>query len=184
MITVACRHCGAEFGTIPSDIARGNGKYCSRSCASKSRTGSRSSGWKGGRAQGDRGSWLVFFPDHPCARTNGYIYEHRWIAENALGRIFRNTAPVHHIDGNPSNNANSNLVICDSESYHRLLHARGRIQKLGGNPNTDKICSGCKAVKRKTEFPSNRYEYDGLAYQCSECNRRRCASYKRAKKAA
>lgn len=34
MITLKCQSCGKEFERFPSDIKRGWGKYCSRSCRS------------------------------------------------------------------------------------------------------------------------------------------------------
>lgn len=44
-------------------------------------------------------------------------------AEVALGRRLKKGEVVHHIDGDPSNNDNSNLLIC-TIGYHRQLHAR------------------------------------------------------------
>ena len=110
--------------------------------------------------------------------------EHRLIAEKALGKILRRTAPVHHANEDPSNNANSNLVICNSPSYHRLLHARARIQRRGGNPNTDKICATCKAVKPKSKFSAGRHSYDGLDAACRDCSRLRGARYRYERKSA
>lgn len=68
-------------------------------------------------------------------KSNGYIaicregrikYEHVWIAEAALGRAMKFGEEVHHVDGNPANNDPSNLIICPSRSYHKLLHKRER----------------------------------------------------------
>lgn len=38
-VVVPCQHCGESFKVIPSDIARGKGKYCSRTCADSARRG-------------------------------------------------------------------------------------------------------------------------------------------------
>jgi len=68
-------------------------------------------------------------------RKDGYLYyqfkegaglAHVLIAEKALGKKLPPGAVVHHADGNPSNNKNSNLVICPSQAYHMLIHARTR----------------------------------------------------------
>jgi hypothetical protein len=69
---------------------------------------------------------------------------HVSIAERALGKSLPKGAEVHHVDGNRWNNANSNLVICQDHGYHYLLHARARIVRAGGNPNTQRICCHCQ----------------------------------------
>lgn len=71
--------------------------------------------WKGGRSTAHHGYILIRQP-------NGrYRYEHRLIAEKALGRPLARNEVVHHIDENGANNSPSNLIIM-SASYHRWLH--------------------------------------------------------------
>ena len=43
---------------------------------------------------------------------------HRWVKEKQLGRSLKKGEVVHHKDGNPSNNARSNLVVCRNQSEH------------------------------------------------------------------
>lgn len=62
-------------------------------------------------------------PTHPNADKSGYVYEHIYRASLALGRGLKKGETVHHIDGNPANNDNSNLLVC-THSYHRQLHER------------------------------------------------------------
>ena len=68
--------------------------------------------------------------------SKGYItiackYQHRIIAENVLGKKLPKGSQVHHVDGDKTNNANSNLVICPNAGYHSLLHKRARAYDRG-----------------------------------------------------
>jgi hypothetical protein len=64
------------------------------------------------------------------------------------------------------------LVICQDQAYHRLLHWRMRIRAAGGNPNEERICSCCKAVKPHTAFPPARRGPCGRATSCRLCGAR------------
>lgn len=77
-------------------------------------------------------------------------YEHVIIAERALGKQLPPGAQVHHADKNPANNENSNLVICQSDAYHKLLHRRTNAFDACGNANWRK-CWVCK----KYDAPEN-----------------------------
>ena len=93
-----------------------------------------------------RGYRQVVCPDR------GIIEEHVAIAESVLGHRLPDGAEIHHVDGNRLNNSRGNLVICQDRSYHRLLHARAKVVRAGGNPNTEKICTLCRAVKPLVDF--------------------------------
>lgn len=67
------------------------------------------------------------------------VWQH--VAENALGRTLPSSVQVHHVDGDKSNNKNSNLVICPNQAYHNLLHLR-----------TDAINNGAPAYFRKCPY--------------------------------
>lgn len=44
----ACEVCGAAFETLPGEIRRGGGKYCSRECFFKANSGPANPSWNGG----------------------------------------------------------------------------------------------------------------------------------------
>jgi hypothetical protein len=92
----------------------------------------------------------------PYAYANS-VKVHLALATKALGHALPKGAEVHHADGNSLNNTPSNLVICPSRAYHMLLHHRMRIQRRGGNPNTDAICSTCDAVKPVSEMGKRKH---------------------------
>ncbi len=56
----------------------------------------------------------------------GHIPEHRAIAQDVLGKVLPKGAIVHHHNKNGLDNRNCNLVICQNESYHKLIHRRMR----------------------------------------------------------
>ena len=68
--------------------------------------------------------------------------EHRMIAGVALGRLLKGTECVHHVDENPGNNTNTNLVICPDAAYHKLLHRRTDALNACGHADW-KRCSLC-----------------------------------------
>lgn len=108
--------------------------------------------------------------NHPRASSSGCVYEHVLIAEDALGRYLPEGAEVHHVDGNPKNNARTNLVICQDKAYHKLLHVRSRVLRAGGNPDSDRICSLGKHLAPLSAFNRRRGNVGtGLQTACRAC---------------
>jgi hypothetical protein len=101
---------------------------------------------------------------------------HVAIAEAALGRPLPSGAEVHHVDGDSLNNSCGNLVICQSSAYHKLLHARARIVRSGGNPNTDNACCACGCAKPLSEFYRSTANPLGTRSICKACQRDRDAA--------
>lgn len=86
-----------------------------------------------------------------CFRKDGYhlIYNgrqsklaHRVLVEEVIGIQLPHDVVIHHVDGNPSNNENINLVVCPDHAYHMLVHSRARALDLCGNANWRK-CDFC-----------------------------------------
>lgn len=80
---------------------------------------------------------------HIIVRQDGKAqYAHILAAESALGKTLPAGAQVHHVDENPANNTNANLVVCPNQTYHRLLHRRTDALNACGNANFI-ICRHC-----------------------------------------
>ncbi len=89
---------------------------------------------------------------------------HRSIVEKAIGIKLPPKSIIHHVDGNGRNNTHYNLVVCENQAYHILLHYRQRILEAGGDPNKDKICWRCQRVLPLSSF------YPPLG-QCKVCTK-------------
>jgi hypothetical protein len=87
--------------------------------------GDKNPNWHGGRMKtGENGEYVAMYtPDHVRARYN-HVMEHILIAESVLGKPLPPKAVVHHVDHKPANNQNNNLIICENQAYHNLLHRR------------------------------------------------------------
>lgn len=62
----------------------------------------------------------VYAPEHPEANTRGYVYEHRVVAEQSIGRRLLENEVVHHKDEVRSNNNPDNLQVMDKADHARL----------------------------------------------------------------
>ena len=92
------------------------------------RCGPDSPRWKGGRYPTGSGYMRIWKPDHPNATPKGYVYEHRLVMEEKIGRYLRPGEVVDHIDCNRGNNAPENLRLHATRSDHVKDHFRGRLE--------------------------------------------------------
>lgn len=97
--------------------------------------------WKGGTRIRPDGYVLIWTPGHYRANQN-YVMEHILILEKAFGKPLPTGAMCHHVDGKRSNNTNTNLVLCQDDSYHKLLHMRTKALKACGHASWRK-CMFC-----------------------------------------
>ena len=66
--------------------------------------------WFTGKSQ-EKGYITIFDRTNPMAKTNGYIYEHRLVMSNILGRPLTKDEIVHHKNGVRSDNRPENLEL-------------------------------------------------------------------------
>lgn len=145
-----------------------------------------------------RGEPMRFVHGHTAAaKRQSYVsikvagrswFEHTLIAARALGKPLPPGAQVHHVDGNKRNNAPNNLVICQDASYHQLLHERAKTIGAGGDPNTQRLCVGCSALRLISEFGRRGRDIPRRRSRCRSCMakaaNRRYHARKRRKEAA
>jgi hypothetical protein len=72
------------------------------------------------RLIGDNGYVLLYMPEHHLSDKNGYVLEHRYVAEENMDRQLLPKEVVHHRDGNKQNNSIENLEVMDNLEHCRL----------------------------------------------------------------
>lgn len=60
-------------------------------------------------------------PYRRCMKEGKFVYEHRWLMEQKIGRKLEKNEHVHHINGDPKDNRIENLEIL-SNSDHAKTH--------------------------------------------------------------
>ena len=81
-------------------------------------TGTDHPSWKGGRTIDARGYVLLKSRNHPYAKANGYVCEHRLVMEAKLGRYLLPNEVVHHRNKNKQDNRIENLQLFSSHGEH------------------------------------------------------------------
>jgi YHS domain-containing protein len=150
-----CDNCGKEFESKYSEQTR-RGKtqhFCSWECYKeghiitaetreklsinskkhlffKSLDGIKNPNWRGGITKNSRGYIEVLKPNHPFSHKSGYIQEHRYIMEQAIGRYLKPEEVIHHINGIKTDNRIENLMLFKNSSEHTKYHLK--IKNLWG----------------------------------------------------
>jgi hypothetical protein len=93
------------------------------------RTGKDNHEWMGGRTTDKNGYVLVLARNHPNARKNGYILEHRLIMSQYLGRALSKMEVVHHANGIRDDNRIENLILFEKNADHLRHELAGQCPK-------------------------------------------------------
>lgn len=93
-------------------------------------------------------------------------------AEKVLGKKLPPFAVVHHVDEDEANIEHTNLVVCEDQKYHFLLHQRTDALKACGYANWRR-CKFCGEY----DDPNNLYiSKQGVASH-RKCQRECCREY-------
>lgn len=95
---------------------------CSLKCTGVKNTGHGNGSFTGGRHVADTGYARVLAPNHPDADSRGYVYEHRIVMEQKIGRRLTKTEVVHHINHVRDDNRPENLMLFANHSEHLKYH--------------------------------------------------------------
>jgi len=144
-----CLICKKSFYIRPCYIRYNRGKFCSRKCFGKSgnshweknlilykkghlpwntdkkvkqTSGEKHWNWNGGKYISTSGYVYILKPNHPFAKKNGYIAEHRLVVEKRIGRYLQPTERVHHINGIKDDNKSQNLKLFPNDGAHYKFH--------------------------------------------------------------
>ncbi len=147
-LNCTCDYCGKKFHKKQSHIDKCQYNYCSEKCLAEHRKiiykGKNNPNAFCRIPENNKrlhcGYYWIYLPSHPFATKDGYIREHRLIAEQYLlteefsieidGKLYLSPDfEVHHKDLNKLNNDPLNLQIL-SKSDHQKLHGEIKRQAL------------------------------------------------------
>ncbi len=157
-----CKRCGTLKGVRNWKHLQTQ-EFCSKACST--------AGENNGRFKGGTRNVAGYIVVSPTPGKQRFL--HVLIAEKALGKPLPAGAVVHHHNEIKDDNRNANLVICENDDYHKLLHVRLRVMKAGGDPDFDRICCRCHKVTAISDL-SVKAPYT----LCRPCNKAKCRAYK------
>ena len=106
---------------------------------------------------------ILYKPNHPNSNVHGFIYEHRWIMSEHLGRPLNKGEVVHHINGDKKDNRIENLQLFGTHRKH--------ISETTRKWNKDTQCMICDSYET---YLDERHKpiwrpYGDSAFICAYC---------------
>ena len=152
-IYAKCPNCGnlrwVQLKTV------GKYKKC-RLCMNSGKIGNVNGMWKGGKKLNHKGYILVkIYPDNPyyeMANPAGYVFEHRLVMAQHLGRCLHDWEEVHHRDSIKTHNTPDNLFVTDASNHNKLVEQVLISQE-----------AEIKQLKNRITTLESRLKYNGLS---------------------
>ena len=91
--------------------------------------GAKNANWRGG-VRWIKGYKHLLMPNHHLARADGYVAEHRLLAEQLIGRQLLSNEVVNHKDRDTTNNQIGNLEVFDNNGEHIAMHVRTSFNRI------------------------------------------------------
>ena len=92
------------------------------------KSGSSHPNWKNGQFK-NQGYIYKLCPSHPFANCQGYVFQHRLVMEEHLGRYLKPKEVVHHINEIKTDNKIENLKLFENNTKHTLFHNKNYFLK-------------------------------------------------------
>ena len=88
--------------------------------------------WKGGYAKNSQGYILIYKPEHPFAKSNGYILHSHVVMEKIIGRYIKPKETIHHKGvhfpiksiENKQDDSPENLQLFINNGKHMKFHSK------------------------------------------------------------
>lgn len=114
----SCAYCGEAMYCKPSQVMR---LFCSRECYTEGQIRRPLERTHNGRRarMTDDGYVYVYEPDHPKAH-HGWVFEHRLVVEQSIGRYLEFDEHVHHKNGVKDDNRLENLEVMAKADHNTL----------------------------------------------------------------
>lgn len=116
------------------------------------KSGPGNGNWKGGRTLASTGYVLLRLPGHHLADVRGYVYEHRLIAEQKLGRRLMKGEISHHVNGIKTDNRPENIEIVESRFAHMTHHRKRESGRQRPHESNTRIACVCGCGKTFEKF--------------------------------